>query len=341
MTIPLNVPSVIRVRAAFPGAGAYIEAINRAVFAHGTYWEVLRYVPNGGVVLGMKDPSQNQRIWIRYNTSGRINVNLDPDGRAHDPDLSLTNAVTDFVNFSGIEPATSPAVSHSCWALTTSIVPLSLLSLSPDMDIIETDDCFTFFIHGDATNSFSWGSPAVSRRALGDQSSLWFTGVQMGKIFTPDNPLEEPLGIDGYGIVTGWPGASAQRGDRLPWLFSVSDVITAQNAVRVGPTTWSAFYSPNCASASTVSSDNVWRTVDGKVRPIPATIAAKDGQVLGRSKYFRLVNRESTSPIYYEIDSAITDGQHQAWIQRQYLVYIYDTASNLVHLWTTQPIKYA
>jgi hypothetical protein len=341
MAIPLTVPSVIRVYADAPAAGSYLEAIHRAISTAGTHWEVLRYVPDGGLVLGQKDVSATQRVWVRYISNGVLHVNLDPNGRTHDPSLELTNAVTDFVNFSGIQAAASSAVSHSCWFLTTSIVGLDLTDLATRMDIIETDDCLTMFIYGDSTNSFTWGSPVSTNRNFGNQTDLWFAGVQIGKIFQPDNPLESPLGIDGSGIVTGWPGITPADSDRLSWLAPVSRGSLFQNAVRTGLNSWTNFYAPNCENGLSIANDTTWRPVDGKVRPIPVTIAMNSGQILGRSKYFRLSNREVTAPTVYNVDNAIVDGNHQAWIQRQYLVDstgTYTTKSNTIHLWTESPV---
>lgn len=332
MTIPLSVPSVIQTTATATTGNGFLEAIRNAIHAEGTHWEVVKYTAGAGLLLGQKDPSINQRIWITPSAPN-LTVGLDPDSRVHDPTGEL-------LNFSNIAATASSANSGGVFVFSSgSDGGWDSNEMSGKIDVVETDDCLSVFFYGGSASYAGHGS----------QSGYWYHGFQAGKIMSADNPLEDGYGIDGSGVVAGWPGTSsgaAASATTTRWVWANTSIYSSSfpsSLVRTGLASWEQFTTPNCRTS------DAYREVDGKLRLTPLTVQTASGAILGRSRYFRLINVFPQAVTLYNVSGSITDGNHQSWLARQHMSGSPATGGNLggtatysnnfVHLWTTQPIK--
>lgn len=324
--IPITTPAVIRTTAAANSGAGFLNAIYNAVDQAGTHWEVKKYTPNVGLILGQM-AGGNQYIWIVPfpGSANNMRVAIDPNGKIHDPDATIANFA---------DPVGTSSSGWSDWATVFSgNDPFwDADQMSGKIDIVEVDDCISVFFYGARVIAYNHGP----------QEDLWYHGFQVGKIMSPDNPLEEQFGLDGLGIVCGPPTVFSNS--RYSWvsdtLAFISGVAVASNRIRTGLTSWANFVSLNSGDPSilNVATVNTWNSVDGKLRLVPATIALPTGQILGRSKYFRLMSVEAEAATVYKVASDVTHGGHQAWIQRTYVEPPSSYNNNLVHLWTVMPI---
>jgi len=263
MTSLENFANAFKVTAASTSTVDMVNAI-KAIFDYASVtagitarWQVQGSNTTDGIILlkclkanakvNVSDPSIYPQIVIKAAASN-ITFGYDPKGQIdHTASSSVWGMSSQSDAFSGFRNISGNAAVMSSYNST--------------IYVADYEDAISVFVSG--LNIFRYGA-------------------HVGRIYLPDNKSDVEIGVDGSGVLVGFPTTTVNT-TTGHWLTPETTAASVGSVIRVGDTAWSTVLT-NDSTATTYTND-----VNGKVRLAPYTLRGSSpaaGEV-GRTKYMR------------------------------------------------------